>query len=199
MNDSINHNDTDGFAPPTQPGIHMINDNGELKLSVSVRNPTPEPITLRTMSGKLFTVSLKEKGGDVLWAPSTGAAQAVTHWTLDAESRVTSHYTVPNPETARDQAQERIEDTGFVYDNPDDVTIVTGTEFPDRDEYDGEVLFKQAVDPDDIGIVQVEASLPTGGNYFTSLTRQFDLRIRPDRALDNELPVATRDAIDSNL
>ena len=192
--------DRTGFAPLVQPGIHMVNDDGKFRIAVSLANPTDESIQLRTMSTKLFSVTLQEQHGDELWRPATGAGQAVTHWTLEADSRVTAHYVVPNESIARQRAEEELKNHGdLLYDNPDDVTIIVGTEHPDREEYDSEITFQPAVEPDDVGIVQVTASLPTGNDYSNHVTRQFDLRTHPDRVLDDELPSETMDAIDNHF
>lgn len=193
---NTSHQYPDGFAPPIHPGIHMTIKNNQFKIAVSLRNPTPNPVALRTMSTKLFSVRLQQKHGDHLWSPNIGAGQAVTYWTLDPHSRITTHYTVPNTKTAEATADEYLEEfADTVFNTPEDVTVVTGTERPDPDNYDTDIHYECAVEPADVGIVQVIADIPSGNNYVNTITRQFDLRTHPTRALDKTIPCETRNAI----
>lgn len=191
-----------GFAPPVQPGIHLTTEDGQFKIAVSLRNPTDEPIRLRTMTTALFNLSMNDKHDGRLWAPGTMAGQAVTHWTLAAGGRITRHYTVPNEETARETAREHIDERReLLYDDDEEVTIVTAPVYdrPNRDEYDGAVHYQTAVEPEEVGIVQIEAGIPSGNDYYNTITRQFDLRTRPDRVLDDELPDETMEDIESTM
>lgn len=193
-------NPTNDFAPPVQPAIHLTLSDEQFVIAVSLKNPTDEPITLQTMTTKLFSVSLRAKDNGEIWRPDTGAGQAVTNWTLDANNRVTSHFTAPNPETARERATQFLDShAGNLYDDADTVEIVTGTERPDPDNYDSEVIFEQSVTPSEQGIISVEAVLPSPSNHHTTITRQFDLRTNPHRVLDHTIPAETRDAISNQF
>lgn len=170
------------YAPPIQGGIHMVEEDDQLSIAVSIRNLTDEEVYLETGDSRLFSVSLEERdfetGYEHLWSPSTGAMQAVTHWTLEPEGRVTQHYDVPNREQAEAKAQEYCDE----FDYCDDPEELIENEFA-------------WVDPNDVGLVTVSATLPNGNDYGLSLTRQYDLR-HDNRELDDELPEATRDGIE---
>lgn len=172
------------YAPPIQGGIHMAEEDDQLYIAVSIRNPTDEEVHLQTMDSRLFSVGLKERdfetGYEHLWSPDVGALQAVTHWTMEPESRVTQHYEVPNQEAAEAKAQEYCDEFDY-WDDPEE--LLGGAEF-------------NWVDPDDVDLVTVDASLPAQQDYSISLSRQYDLR-RGKEQLDDELPPATRDAIDT--
>lgn len=172
------------YAPPIQGGIHMMEEDDQFHIAVTIRNLTDKDVHLQTMDSRLFSVSLKERdfetGYEHLWSPATGAMQAVTHWTLEPDGRVTQHYTVPNRDAAEATAQEYCNEFDF-YDDPDE--LLDSGEFP-------------YVDPDDVGLVTVNATLPASPDYSLSLSRQYDLR-HGTNALDDELPEATRDGIES--
>lgn len=183
------------YAPPIQAGIFMVQEDGHFEIAVSIRNPTDEHIGMRTMDGKLFHVSMKERtmteeGTVNLWSPQTGATQAVEHWTLDPNDKATRHWTVPNKKLAMQKAREWLEEGLLRLDEDEREYLLSD----DGDEelsalVEDEPAFNY-VEPSDVGIVQVTSTLPSGSDYFNKLTRQFDLRTRPERALDESLPKA---------
>jgi hypothetical protein len=188
------------FAPPIHGGIHMVNDDGNFVIATSIRNPTDEKVTLSTMSTKLLSVAMKErtmteKGTKHLWSPGTGAGQAVTSWTLDANSTVTSHYAVPNKAMACDKARDWLDEGLLMLDDDEREELRSNDEELEALVED-EATF-QYVEPDDMGIVKIRVGLPSGRDYGLSLTRQYDLRTNPARNLDDELPEPTMEAIDS--
>lgn len=176
------------YAPPIQRGIFLTVEDGQFHIAVSIRNPTDEEVSLRSMDSMLFHISMKERtfteeGLRHLWSPSMGAAQAVTTWRLDAGATVTDHYTVPNEEAAREEAREWQEEFDWCDDPVDE--LMEGPEF-------------QWVEPDNVGVVQVKSTFPATNGYHDGLMRQFDLR-SSNRALDAELPPEQRDGIEGLL
>lgn len=186
----------ESFAPPIQTGIHMTVVDGQFRIAVSIRNPTDESVGLTTMDSRLFSVELCRQYGDHLWSPGGMAAQAVTSSKLEAGGRATRHYEVPDPEAARKKAEETIERHGdFLYPDTEDVEIVVGTPEDIRDiDPDNGVIGEVGIDPEDVGIVQVKATVPATYDYSMSVSRQYDLR-RDHENLDDELPSETMEGI----
>lgn len=161
------------FTPPTQVDISLTTVDNHFKIAVSLKNPTDEPVTFKTMSGALLHISMETKGGDQLWAPQTGSTMAVTHWELGPNTTITRHFTVPNKEMAEERKQEMIEE--FEY-------------------FDESLALDPYVETDIDEIIQIDAIIPSQRDYFESVTRQYDLR-SSRRDLEDDLPPETSEGL----
>lgn len=163
------------FTQPTQTGIHFNRTETNLILAISLRNPTNEPLRLRTMTGQLFSPSLEKKNGDSLWRPQTASTQAVAHWGLEPQGTITQRYTIPNRQDAKEEADQLNEELSYDFSiDPDEFT---------------------SVDPNIKDILIIRTGIPSKNGYFERVSRQYDLRTNPERAFDDELPPHTMDAI----
>jgi hypothetical protein len=180
------------FAPAIQRGIFLtVDESGKgsnFVVVAAMRNPRDEDVKLRTMSTKLFSVQMKqrtftEEGDEHLWMPSTVAGQAVTHRTLKANKTVVQKWKITNAYEAYEKAVETCEEDDFFED--EDLTAWTQHYSP--------------VEPSRVGVVKVEVGFPAPDSYYNNLTRQYDLRTRPDRELDDELPEGDENAIESQI
>lgn len=174
------------YTAPVQYGIHMTEEEEQFYIAVSIINPTDEEIDLHRMTDKPFGVRIKgddpSTGYDELWRPNRGLThQSETGWRLEPNSEATRHYEVPNLEQARMDANQHIEEF-----EPDmSVDGLLGQDYP-------------YVEPDDVGVVQVRASVPSKKEYGVSVSRQFDLRDNRDRVLDDELPPENMEPLSSS-
>jgi hypothetical protein len=172
------------FAPPIQRGIHLTTSGSEFKIALTIKNISDEVVHLRTSSSALFNPTLSERtfseeGDKSLWSPSSFSMQAVTNWQLPADSTETRHITIPNRKSAKEKAQEWVDDGLIDLDNyPDGLDSVVENSY----EF-------QYVEPSDVGVIKVETSFPAINGYYDTLTRQFDLRGQNwKQSLDSELP-----------
>lgn len=179
------------YSPAIQVGLHLTESDGHFRLATSLRNPLDEAVALRTMDSGLFHVTLKERtfteeGTRTIWTPNHGFAQAVTHWTLDAEATATSHYDVPNKEMARETALEWLDEGLLMLDDDEREEIRTNQE--ELDALVEDYASFNYVEPDEAGVLRIETSVPSSGEYHESVTRQVDLRTNRHRGLDDNLP-----------
>lgn len=178
------------FTPPIQRGIFLKKETGEygdyFVVGAGIKNPTGEEITLRTMNGSTFNPRLKEKtftqeGQKHLWSPNTMTVQAVTNRVLKPNKKLVHTWTIPNAEMAYQNAVEEKEELNGHY------------EFSVKEL----LMEKPAVEPSQVGIVQVKVGYPALNDCFDTLTKQYDLRSNPERKLDEEIPESDEDAMDS--
>lgn len=205
----------DAFTPPLSIGLHLTEEDGRFISSVSLRNPRDDPVSLTTMSGRLFSIDMLTKRDVLLWGSEQMATQAVTHWELGPNSRITKHFQIPNEADAQAKAEKLWEEHEWMYDEFDDYRVNAEPKYVDMGKFraglddirteqaservaeDGEtkVFNHTAVDPTALAdIIKLEASIPATYDHSIRVTRQYDLRRSLD-ALDDSLPTATLDAI----
>jgi len=187
------------YNAPTETGIHLTRRDDHFVIALTVRNPTDEPLHLDTADGALFQPKMVERtftedGTQTVWTISAGAVQAVTRWKLPPGGRVTSHYAVPNHDMARDKVFDWLEEgaLGLPEEERQDILSGHAPESLIESIIDRNGAF-QYVEPDEVGVVRVSSQFPQSGDYSARLTRQYDLRVRPERALDDNLPDACND------
>lgn len=162
-----------GRSTPLQTRIEMQREDNQFHLYVGVYNPTDETVHCRTMSGALFSPKLREKGGDELWRDPRGAAMAVTPRSIEPYSWLARTYEMEDSEAVADEMRDVLGDDDYY----------------SEEEIQQMVEHRPSVDADDIdSIVSVEVTVPSTGNYYESVTKQFDLRHNPERVLVDELP-----------
>lgn len=154
------------WTSPTQTAICLRIKDSQFVVSVTMRNLSDEPVNLHTMTGRLMSVEVNEKRGDDSWTPQTGTTMATSYWELEAGAEITSRWTIPNEETAQEKKEEMVSELEVVEE--DDPMLVP------------------FLDPNEKRILIVEASVPTAGSsYSQRVSRMYDLRTNPERALDD--------------
>lgn len=175
------------FTPPVEVDISMTIIDDHFEIAVSLRNPTDDSITFRTMTGKLFNVSMETKDGEYLWSPPTGSTMAVTYWELDPNTTITKRYTVPNKsiaETRRKELREKLEQiSGYDHDY---YKLISSNEEKDLEPY---------VNTDLDEIIHIEITIPTKDGYYMNVTRKYDLRTRPEHQLEDNIPKETLEGV----